>query len=174
MKWPPRRQRWRSDPTRGDKRAGLGCDPNAAAERRKFAPRGNLGTSGQVYPQWRLLAERLRPPPPRVARQVFHPAIGPLQRGQGLLVPLRVPDEMQRNQRIVKHVSHRMRSRDVQRVSVVDDRLFVGVSFLEPPSIRDSVIAVVQDQLRCWSRFLRRFVYASSFFSATDRPNFLA
>ncbi len=62
-----------------------------------------------------------------------------------------------------------MRSRDVQRISVVDDRLFVVVSFLEPPIIWDSIIAVVQNQRRC--RFLRRFVYA--FFSATDRPNSL-
>ena len=102
-----------------------------------------------------------------VAGQVFHSAVGPVQRGQGLLVPLRVPDEMQRNQRVVKHVSHRMRSRDVQRISVVDDRLFVGVSFLESPIVWDGVIAVIEDY-RCWSRFLRRFV-----FSAIDRPNSL-
>ena len=102
-----------------------------------------------------------------VTSQVFHPAVGPLQRGKGLLVPLRVPDEMQRNQRVVKHVSHRMRPRDVQRISVVDDRLFVGVSFLESPVVWDGVIAVVEDY-RCWSRFLRRFV-----FSAIDRPNSL-
>ena len=107
-------------------------------------------------------------PTQAVTRQVFHPAVGPVQRGQGLLVPLRVPDEMQRNQRVVKHVSHRMRPRDVQRISVVDDRLFVGVSFLEPPIVWDGVIAVIEDY-RCWSRFLRRFV-----FSAIDRPNFLA
>ena len=71
--------------------------------------------------------------PQRVTRKKLHPAIGCVQRGQGLLVPLRVPDEMQRNQRIVKHVSQGMRSGDVQRISVVDDRLFVCVSFLEPP-----------------------------------------
>ena len=103
-----------------------------------------------------------------VAGQVFHSAVGPVQRGQGLLVPLRVPDEMQRNQRVVKHVSHRMRSRDVQRISVVDDRLFVGVSFLQSPIVWDGVIAVIEDYRR-WSRFLRRFV-----FSAIDRPNSLA
>ena len=108
-----------------------------------------------------------------VARQVLHSAVGLLQRGQGLLVPLGVPDEMQRNQRVVKHVSQGMRSCDIQRISVVDDRFFVGVSFLEPPRIWDGVIAVVQNQRRCWSRRLRRFFFASSFFSATDRPNFL-
>ena len=110
-----------------------------------------------------------------VARQVLHSAVGLLQCGQSLLVPLRVPDEMQRNQRVVKHVSQGMRSCDIQRISVVDDRFFVGVSFLEPPRILDSVIAVVQDQLRCWSRFLRRFLYEFSLlFSATDHPDFLA
>ncbi len=36
-----------------------------------------------------------------VAGQVFHSAVGPVQRGQGLLVPLRVPDEMKWNQRVV-------------------------------------------------------------------------
>ena len=40
-----------------------------------------------------------------VASQVFYPAVGPLQRGGGLLIPLRVPDEMQRNKSVVKHIS---------------------------------------------------------------------
>ena len=58
-----------------------------------------------------------------------------------------------------------MRSSNIQRISVVDDRLFVGVSFFEPPIVWE--IAVIDDY-RCWSRSLR-FV-----FSAIDRPDFLA
>ena len=40
-----------------------------------------------------------------VASQVFYPAVGPLQRGNGLLIPLRVPDEVQRNKSVIKHIS---------------------------------------------------------------------
>ena len=71
---------------------------------------------------------------------------------------------MQRNERIVKHVSQGMRAGDVQRISVVDDRLFVSVSFLEPPRIGDGILAVVQNQRRS---VLRDFFLL---FSATDRP----
>ena len=145
----------------------MGCGPSAAAARHKSSPRGNLGTWGPTR-NGVFLQDGRDGPTQAVTRQVFHPAVGPVQRGKGLLVPLRVPDEMQRNQRVVKHVSHRMRPRDVQRISEVDDRFFVGVSFLEPPIVWDGTIAVIEDY-RCWSRFLRRFV-----FSAIDRPNFLA
>ena len=98
-----------------------------------------------------------------VASQVFYPAVGPLQRGNGLLIPLRVPDEMQRNKRVIKHISYRMGSRYVQGIPVMDDRLFISVSFLEPPVVWDRIIAVIEDYW-CWRRVV---------FSAIDRPTSL-
>ena len=56
-----------------------------------------------------------------VARQVLYPAISALQRGQSLLIALAVANKVQRNQHVVQCVAQRVRARNIQRVSVVND-----------------------------------------------------
>ena len=81
----------------------------------------------------------------RVTCEVFYRPVGSLQRGNGLLIPLRVPDEVERNKRVVEHISYRMGSRYVQGVSVMDYGLLVGVSCFESPIVWDRVVAVITD-----------------------------
>ena len=79
--------------------------------------------------------------PQRVAGQVLHPAVGSLQRREGLLISLAVSYEMERNQRVVQDVPQRVRARDVQRVAVLDDRLLVVVGLSQAPFVGDTVAA---------------------------------
>ena len=78
----------------------------------------------------------------RVTSEVFYSSVGLLQRGNGLLIPLRVPDEVQRNKRVVEHISYRMGSRYIQGVSVDYGRLVVGISRFESPIVWNRVVVV--------------------------------
>ena len=79
----------------------------------------------------------------RVTCEVFYRPVGSLQRGNSLLIPLRVPDEVKRNKRVVKRISYRMGSRYVQGVSVDYGRLLVGISCFESVIVWDRVVAVI-------------------------------
>ena len=66
---------------------------------------------------------------------------------------------MQRDKRVIKHISYIVGSRYVQGIPVMGYRLFIAVGFLESPLVGDRVIAVIKDK---WCRF-----------SAIDRPTSL-
>ena len=70
---------------------------------------------------------------------------------------------MQRNKRVIKHVSYRMGSCYIEGIPVMDYGLFISISFFESPVVWDRVIAVIEDY-RCWRRVV---------FSAIDRPTSL-
>ena len=86
-----------------------------------------------------------------MTRQILDSAVGTFQRGQSLVVTLTVSNQMQGNQQIVGNITKRMRPRDMQRVSVQHDRIWVVISFFQSPFVRNLVITVVH-----LHRFCRR------------------
>ena len=79
---------------------------------------------------------------------------------------------MQRNQQIVGHVPQRMGARNIQRVPVMDDALFVVLRLFQSPLVRDGVITIVEDYggLSGGLNFFCRCVWPG----ATDHPTALA
>ena len=62
-----------------------------------------------------------------------------------MIIPLRVSDEMQWNQSVVKHVSKIVRSRDIKGFPMVNYRLFIAVGFFESPLVWNCIVAVIKD-----------------------------
>ena len=80
--------------------------------------------------------------------EVFDPAVGLAQRGQGLLVSLAVAHEVKGDERVVSDVPESAGPRNVERVRVMKDRLVCAPRLFQPPVVRDGLGAVIVVQGR--------------------------